>query len=193
MAKPRIVILSGPNGAGKTTASKHLLRDALGISEFVNADVIAAGLSGFAPESVAFEAGRIVLQRIHALIDQEVSFAFETTLSSKTLATLLKKAQQRGFEVELIYLALPDPNTAIDRVAARVSQGGHTIPPDVITRRFYRSLRNLFDLYIPLVNRWKVFDNYFTPPIQIAGGTRTRKFILQELKWKALNELAQEA
>ena len=123
MAKPRIVILAGPNGAGKTTASKHLLRDALGIGEFVNADIIAAGLSGFAPESVAFEAGRIVLNRIHTLINQRVSFAFETTLSSKTLATLLTRARSKGFEIDLIYLALPDATTAVERVAARVKQG----------------------------------------------------------------------
>ena len=193
MVKPRIVILAGPNGAGKTTASKRLLRDALGIGEFVNADIIAAGLSGFAPESVAFEAGRIVLNRIRALIDQRASFAFETTLSSKTLATLLVRAQNAGFEIELIYLALPDATTAVERVAARVKQGGHDIPMAVIKRRFHRSLKNLFGLYIPLVNRWKMFDNYFSPPVQIAVGTRTRKLILQEQKWKTLNELAQKA
>ncbi len=193
MAKPRIVILAGPNGAGKTTASKLLLQEALGIGEFVNADVIAAGLSGFAPESVAFEAGRIVLRRIHTLIEQKISFAFETTLSSKTLATLLARAGAKGFEIELIYLALPDSATAVERVAARVKQGGHDIPAVVIKRRFHRSLKNLFDLYMPLVNRWKVFDNYFSPPLQIAAGTRTRKLILQEQKWKTLNELAQKA
>ena len=191
MAKPRIVILAGPNGAGKTTASKHLLRDALGIGEFVNADIIAAGLSGFAPETVAFEAGRIVLKRIRTLIDQKVTFAFETTLSSKTLATLLARARIAGFEIDLIYLALPDASVAVARVAARVKQGGHDIPTAVIKRRFHRSLKNLFGLYMPLVNRWKVFDNYLSPPEQIAAGTRTRKLILQEQKWKTLNELAQ--
>ena len=193
MAKPRIVILAGPNGAGKTTASKYLLRDALGIGEFVNADTIAAGLSGFAPESVAFEAGRIVLSRIHSLIDQGVGFSFETTLSSKTLALLLANAQKAGFEIDLIYLALPDSTTAVERVAARVKQGGHNIPAHVIKRRFHRSLKNLFDLYIPLVNRWKVFDNYLSPPVQIAGGTRSRKMIYLEPQWQLLNELAQQA
>lgn len=192
MAKPRIVILAGPNGAGKTTASKYLLRDALGIGEFVNADTVAAGLSAFRPESVAFEAGRIVLGRIRALIDQQVSFAFETTLSSKTLATLLTRARDDGFDVELIYLALPDATTAVGRVAARVKQGGHNIPIDVIERRFYRSLKNLFGLYMPLVNRWKVFDNGLSPPVQIAAGTQTRKLIFQEQKWNALNALAQK-
>ena len=193
MAKPRIIILAGPNGAGKTTASKHLLRDALGIGEFVNADIIAAGLSGFAPESVAFEAGRIVLNRIRTLVDQKVSFAFEATLSSKTLAALLKRAQGVGYEINLIYLALPGAATAIERVAVRVKEGGHDIPIEVIKRRFHRSLKNLFALYIPLVNRWKVFDNHFSPPLLVAVGTRTRKLILQEPKWKTLNDLAQNA
>jgi predicted ABC-type ATPase len=193
MAKPRIVILAGPNGAGKTTAATLLLRDVLGIGEFVNADVIAAGLSGFAPESVAFEAGRIVLNRIHSLIDQKVSFAFETTLSSRSLANLLAGAQKQGFEVDLIYLALPDSESAIERVAARVSQGGHSIPVDVIERRFDRSLKNLFTIYIPLVNRWKVFDNYFTPPVLLARGTRNRKIVLLEHKWQSINKLAQKA
>ena len=165
MTKPRIVILAGPNGAGKTTASRYLLRDALGMGEFVNADVIAAGLSGFAPESVAFEAGRIVRKRLHSLIAEGTSFAFEATLSSRSLAFLLGRAQKVGFEIELIYLALPNTNVAVERVAARVKQGGHDIPAIVIKRRFHRSLRNLIHLYIPLVNRWKVFDNYSTPPV----------------------------
>jgi predicted ABC-type ATPase len=109
------------------------------------------------------------------------------------LATLLARARTAGFEIDLIYLALPDASTAVDRVAARVKQGGHDIPTAVIKRRFHRSLKNLFWLYIPLVNRWKVFDNYLSPPEQIAAGTRTRKMILQEQRRKTLNELAQKA
>ena len=193
MTKPRIVILAGPNGAGKTTASRYLLRDALGIGEFVNADIIAAGLSGFAPESVAFEAGRIVLKRIHSLIAEGTSFAFEATLSSRSLAFLLRRAQKIGFEIELIYLALPNTQVAVERVAARVKQGGHDSPAIVINRRFHRSLRNLLCLYIPLVNRWKVFDNYSTPPVLVARGTRSRKLIIEEQAWQTLNELAQSA
>lgn len=101
MPKPRIVILADPNGAGKTTVSKYLLRDALKIGEFVNADIVAAGLSGFAPETVAMEAERIVLRRINALIDQRTSFAFETTLSSKSLANIIRRAAAVGFSIEL--------------------------------------------------------------------------------------------
>ena len=93
----------------------------------------------------------------------------------------------------MIYLAILDAKIAVDRVAARVKQGGHDIPFDVIKRRFHRSLKNLFALYIPLVNRWKVFDNYLSPPVQIARGTRSGKVVLQERQWKTLNELAQKA
>jgi predicted ABC-type ATPase len=98
-----------------------------------------------------------------------------------------------AWQIELIYLALPDAMSAVERVAARVKQAGHDIPVDVIKRRFHRGLKNLFGRYIPLVNRWKVFDNYCSPPVQIAAGTRTSNFILQEQKWKTLNELAQKA
>jgi predicted ABC-type ATPase len=192
MSKPRIVILAGPNGAGKTTSAKFLLRDALRIGEFVNADIVAAGLSGFAPESVAFEAGRIVLKRINTLIDQHVSFAFETTLSSKSLAAILKRAAKNGFDIELIYLALPSATIAMERVAARVQQGGHNIPEPTILRRFHRSLYNLFNRYISIVDRWKVFDNFATPPKLLARGTRKRKTIFMEQKWQTLNALAKK-
>jgi len=193
MPKPRIVILAGPNGAGKTTASKYLLRDTLRIGAFVNADTIAAGLSGFAPESVAFEAGRMMLKRIDSLVEQRATFAFETTLSSKIFANLISRAHGRGYETDLIYLALPSAEIAIERVAARVKAGGHNIPANVITRRFYRSLSNLFELYIPLVNRWRIFDNYAEPSALVASGARLDKTIALEKKWKNLNELAQKA
>jgi predicted ABC-type ATPase len=192
MPKPRIVILAGPNGAGKTTASTYLLRDALRIGAFVNADTIAAGLSGFAPESVAFEAGRMMLKRINSLVEQQATFAFETTLSSKTFANLISRAHERSYETELIYLALPSAEVAIERVAARVKAGGHNIPTNVITRRFYRSLSNLFELYIPLVNRWRIFDNYAEPPAPVASGEGHEKVVTLEKKWIALNELAQK-
>ena len=119
MPKPRIVILAGPNGAGKTTLAKYLLPDALEIDEFVNADQIAAGLSAFAPESVAFEAGRIMLRRIDTLIKEKRSFAFETTLSSKTFAHLAARARKLGYAIELIYVALPSAKYARRRVRAR--------------------------------------------------------------------------
>jgi predicted ABC-type ATPase len=143
MPKPRIVILAGPNGAGKTTLSKYLLPAGSGIDEFVNADRIAVGLSAFSPEKVAFEAGRVMLHRLDSLLREKVSFAFETTLSSKSFAKLAAKAQKDGYVVELIYVALPSYIYAQRRVSARVRAGGHNIPSEVVKRRFYRSLWNL--------------------------------------------------
>lgn len=193
MPKPRLVILAGPNGAGKTTSAKYLLRDSLKLREFVNADTVAAGLSGFAPETVAFEAGRIVLKRVDSLIAQRASFAFETTLSSKSLARILAHATGEGYKVDLIYLALPSAELAIERVAMRVKLGGHDIPRSTIVRRFHRSLHNLVTRYMPLVHSWKVFDNYHIPPELIASGTRRKTTILVEQKWQTLNELAKKA
>lgn len=194
MQKPRIVILAGPNGAGKTTVSKYLLRDALEISEFVNADYIATGLSGFDPESVAFEAGRIMLKRIDALIAEHANFAFETTLASRSLLKLIREAKTLGYRVELYYLALPTAKLAEARVALRVRTGGHNIPREVIARRFYRSLNNLFNLYLPEVDEWHIFDNSRTQvPSLIASGTRKSRTIESENKWHALQALAEKA
>jgi predicted ABC-type ATPase len=192
MPKPRLVILADPNGAGKTTSAKYLLRDSLNLREFVNADTVATGLSGFAPETVAFEAGRIVLKRIDVLLNQRSSFAFETTLSSKSLARILKRSAMAGYKIDLIYLALPSAELAIARVAARVKLGGHDIPEATIVRRFHRSLHNLVTRYIPLVHQWKVFDNYHIPPALLAFGSRNRTTILVEKKWQALNKLARK-
>lgn len=117
MPKPRIVILAGPNGAGKSTVAKYLLTEKYGISEFVNADAIAAGLSAFAPEAVAFEAGRIMLRRIDSLLKDKRSFAFETTLASKSFTRLIARAQLAGYRVTLLYVALPSAQLAKRRVA----------------------------------------------------------------------------
>lgn len=191
MPKPRLVILAGPNGAGKTTVSKYVLPDAYGITEFVNADRIAAGLSAFAPETVAFEAGRIMLKRIDALITQKASFAFETTLASKSFTKLIARAKADGYRVILIYVALPTAQLAKRRVAARVREGGHTIPDDVIERRFYRSLDNLMHRYRPLVDEWIVYDNAETKtPALVAHGSGKNETITEAHKWQRLQKLA---
>lgn len=188
-----MVILAGSNGAGKSTLAKYLLPDGLGIEQFVNADQIAAGLSAFAPESVAFEAGRVMLHRMDALLRAGTSFAFETTLSSKSISGLIKDAVSRGYEVELIYIALPSAQHAKRRVLARVRKGGHAIPADVIERRFYRSLWNLMHIYIAQVNRWWIYDNSrLATPKLIARGTTASTQILLEKTWKKLNKLAQK-
>ena len=191
MSKPRIVILAGPNGAGKTTAAKYLLTEAFGIVEFVNADIIAAGLSAYAPESVAFEAGRVMLSRINALLMANKSFAFETTLSSKSFARLIPRAREAGYYVTLVYVALPSASLAKRRVAKRVKSGGHNIPTDVIERRFKRSLTNLVDRYRVLVDEWFVYDNAeLKAPTIIAFGTNKSSTVVEDKKWQRLLKLA---
>jgi predicted ABC-type ATPase len=193
MPKPRIVILAGPNGAGKSTVAKYLLTEKYGISEFVNADAIAAGLSAFAPEAVAFEAGRIMLRRIDSLLINKRSFAFETTLASKSFTRLIARAQSAGYRVTLLYVALPSAQLAKRRVARRVKEGGHTIPENVIERRFYRSLDNLINRYRVVVDEWLVYDNSVSrTPTLVAYGRGTVQKIIQEQKWQRLLKLAKK-
>lgn len=168
---PNLYIIAGCNGAGKTTASYTVLPDILNCREFVNADNIAAGLSPFNVESVAFAAGRIMLLRIDELMKTGVDFAFETTLSTRSYVSFVKKAQQLGYQVTLLYFWLSSPQNAIQRVAKRVSQGGHHIPSNVIERRYFRGIYNLINLYIPVCNTWLVFDNTQSKSKFIAKGS----------------------
>jgi predicted ABC-type ATPase len=166
---PQVIILAGPNGAGKSTTAPILLRDTLAVDEFVNADAIAQGLSAFAPERVALEAGKIMLRRLRELAVRRSNFAFETTLASRSFAPWLTGLRQSGYRAHLVFLTLPGADFAINRVATRVMLGGHTIDEAVIRRRFSAGLRNLFQLYMPVVSSWKIFDNS-TPdkPVDIA-------------------------
>nr|WP_315229204.1 zeta toxin family protein [uncultured Albidiferax sp.] len=189
--QPTIVVIAGPNGAGKSTAAPYLLKQALGILEFVNADQIAVGLSAYSPETVAFEAGRIMLQRLRTLAEARVSFSFETTLSSRTFALFLARCKAQGYKVHIFYVALPSAELAIQRVALRVKLGGHNIPPDDITRRFQRSLHNLFALYLPLADRWTVLNNASGTLTSIAHGTARRTYLEDPDKWLNLKQLGQ--
>jgi predicted ABC-type ATPase len=191
MSKPRIVILAGPNGAGKSTVSKYLLTEKYFIGEFVNADAIANGLSAFAPDQVAFEAGRIMLRRIQVLLKDKRSFAFETTLASKSFTRLIERAQASGYRVTLLYVALPSALLAKRRVARRVKEGGHSIPDQVIERRFFRSLDNLMHRYREVVDEWFVYDNSeLKTPALVAYGHGTGANIIEEQKWQRLVKLA---
>jgi predicted ABC-type ATPase len=156
---PDLYIIAGCNGAGKTTASYTVLPEMLNCKEFVNADGIAAGLSPFNPESVALEAGRLMLQRINHLMEERVDFAFETTLSTRSYVSFVKKAKEYGYKVTLLYFWLDSPKLAEERVAQRVKRGGHNIPADIIKRRYYRGIHNLINLYIPVCDNWYVVDN----------------------------------
>lgn len=169
---PNLFIIAGCNGAGKTTASDTILPDVLDCREFVNADNIARGLSPYNVESVAFEAGRIMLARIEELLNEGVDFAIETTLSTRSYVSMVKNAQTKGYKVTLIYVWLESPELAIDRVAQRVSKGGHHIPSDVVRRRYQRGLKNLIQLYIPLVDLWSVTNNTQNDLETIASGQK---------------------
>jgi predicted ABC-type ATPase len=156
---PSLVIIAGPNGAGKSTNAPRLLRDELEVSEFVNADAIAQGLSAFNPERVAISAGRIMLRRIHELAEQRASFAFETTLASRTFVPWIAGIRKAGYDFHLVFLWLPFPEASIERVAMRVKRGGHYVPDDVVHRRYHSGLNNFFQRYRPLTSSWRMYDN----------------------------------
>jgi predicted ABC-type ATPase len=158
-ARPNVVVIAGPNGSGKSTLAPALLRDYAGILEFVNADTLAQGLSGFNEDSVAFEAGRIMHARLRELADSRADFAFETTLASRSLAPWLAELRASGYMVHINFLWLPSPEMAIARVKARVAQGGHDVPESTIVRRYHAGLKNFFQLYQPVVVSWTLFDN----------------------------------
>lgn len=168
MQHPNLYIIAGPNGAGKTTASFNLLPDVLHCPNFVNADEIARGLSPFAPELVAIQAGRIMLQRIEELLPQKVDFAIETTLSTRSYVNLVRRAQELGYKVHLIFFFLENEEQAIKRVQQRVSNGGHNIPEEDIRRRFKRGLYNLLYLYLPICDSVLVYNNVITPAKLVA-------------------------
>ena len=174
-----LYIIAGCNGAGKTTASFTVLPEMLDCREFVNADEIAAGLSPFNPEGVAIQAGRLMIDRIIYLLKEGINFAFETTLSTRSYVKLIQQAQRRGYFVTLLFFSLTTPEQAVKRVAKRVSQGGHNIPLDVIYRRFHAGLRNLFKLYIPIVDYWALYDNSTCPSSKIACGWKNEKIDIQ--------------
>ncbi|MDR0829897.1 MAG: zeta toxin family protein [Prevotellaceae bacterium] len=153
-----IYIIAGCNGAGKTTASYTILPE-LHCLEFVNADEIAKGLSPFQPEKVAIQAGKLMLQRIDKLLENNISFAFETTLSSKSYKNMLLKAKQNGYNINLLFFWLQTVELAKERVAKRVSEGGHNIDKNVIERRYYRGIQNLFEIYIEIADGILIFDN----------------------------------
>ncbi len=169
---PTVIVLAGPNGSGKTTAAPKLLRDVLGVVEFVNADTIAQGLAAFGPEFVALEAGAIMLSRLRQLADQRRTFAFETTLAGRSLAPWLSQLIWDGYGFHLVYLWLPSADLAVARVADRVRMGGHHVPEKTIRRRYQAGLRNFFRLYMPLATKWQMFDNSHGAEMRlIASGT----------------------
>ena len=175
MMSKNLYIISGCNGAGKTTASYTVLPEVLDCKEFVNADEIARGLSPFNPESVAIEAGRLMLSRIEELLERNESFSIETTLATKSYVNLVRRAQAKGYNVRLLFFWLRTPDLAVQRVAERVAKGGHNIPTDVIRRRYMAGISNLFRLFMREVDYWEIYDNSEYPAVQIATGGKNEK------------------
>lgn len=173
MKDKRVLIIAGPNGAGKTTFAREFLPNEAGCPVFVNADLIAAGLSPFAPEIAAVRAGRVMLEQMDIHAKEERSFAFETTLSGIAYARHIRQWQASGYWVGLFFLALPNADMAVARVAERVKQGGHHVPEAIIRRRFASGLRNFENTYRALVNAWVLFDNSDASPVLLDKGVRS--------------------
>jgi predicted ABC-type ATPase len=171
-ARRKIVILAGPNGAGKTTFAREFLLREAECPIFVNADLIAGGLSPFTPDLSSVRAGRIMLAEIRGHVRAERSFAFETTLSGRLYARLIPRWRLQGYRVKLIYLKLATAELAQSRVAARVLQGGHGVPSDVVVRRFVMGWRNFERIYKPLVDGWALYDNSGDAPVLIQAEGR---------------------
>jgi len=188
-------VIAGPNGAGKTSSAPELLRDAVGVPSFVNADVIAEGLSGFRPQEAAFEAGRIMLMRARELAARRADFALESTLSGRTLHRFLNRLASVGYERHVFYLWLPSPDMAVARVRGRVKAGGHDVPEHVIRRRFGKSLVNFEKLYRPDATPWRLYDGGALTgrPLIAHCGARHKAEVVDEERWALVARQIQEA
>ena len=171
-AQKKIIIIAGPNGAGKTTFAREYLPNEANCPIFINADLIAAGLAPFAPETASIKAAKLMLNEIKAHVKAGNSFAFETTLSGKNYARHIADWKKQGYKITLVFLSLPNAEFAITRVAARVAAGGHNIPEATIRRRFKTGLINFQKVYKELADNWALYDNSGEQPIIIERGTK---------------------
>ena len=191
---PQVVVIAGPNGAGKTSAAPDLLQEAVGIDVFVNADVIAEGLAGFDPAAAAFEAGRIMLQRLDGLARSREDFAFESTLAGRSTFQLLTGLLRQAYDVHICYLWLPSPELSVARVRGRVETGGHDVPEHVIRRRFWRSLVNFDRVYRPIATVWRLYDGSVVGgrPLIASGVKEGEPVVLDRVKWSEIREQTKE-
>lgn len=185
MPAPSVIIRAGANGSGKSTLAPALLRDYAGVSEFVNADVIAQGLSMFHPESAALTAGRVMLRRLRELAGERRSFAFETTLATSSFAPWLRELREQGYQIHIVFL--PSPELAVQRVARRARHGGHNVPIETIRRRYRAGLSNFFRRYRPIADVWRLLDSSSDAMRPIAYGSGAKSVeIQQEEIWNHL-------
>jgi predicted ABC-type ATPase len=191
VSSPAVIALAGPNGAGKSTTGPPLLKETLGVTQFVNADLIAEGLAGFDPAGAALTAGKVMLSRIKDLANSRTTFAFETTLAGRSYARWLLELIQQGYLFHIVFLWLPSPEFALVRVRDRVRRGGHAVPERTVRRRLHAGLKNFLSLYQPMADTWRIFDNSGTPPPRLvaAGRGRDVKLVEDATTWMQLTEL----
>ena len=187
---PKLYIISGCNGSGKTTASYTLLPDLLNCREFVNSDEFAKSFSPFDPGAASVTASRYMLMKINYLLDRKADFAVETTLATRSLLQIVRQAQQLGYETTVLYFWLNSPDLAIERVRDRVVSGGHNIPDAVIRRRYVMGLQYLFDVYIPVIDRWILADNSKPPFSVVAEGSKDVIYIKDNEKYQLIQRIA---
>ena len=186
MKNKNVYIIAGPNGSGKTTFAKKFLQDYVKCPNFVNADLIAQGLSPFSPRSAAIKAGKLVLSQIHEFAKTEVDFAFESTLAGKSYVNLLKELKSKGYKLHIFFLWIPSAELAIARIKDRVKEGGHNMSAQDVRRRFKRSIDNFFKLYQPLIDSWILFNNAETVPDLIGKGRNDRISIIDQELFKKI-------
>jgi predicted ABC-type ATPase len=188
MKNRNVYVIAGPNGSGKTTFAVTFLPSYVRCPNFVNADLIAQGLSPFSPGTAAIKAGKLVLEQIHRFANKGVDFAFETTLSGKLYVSLFKSFKKKGYTIHLFFLWIPEPDLALSRIRHRVEEGGHNVPVQDVLRRFDRSICNFFKLYQPIVDSWLLFNNAGPIPILIAQKRNGKKKIVDENLYNSIVE-----
>ncbi|MHC4439096.1 MAG: zeta toxin family protein [Planctomycetota bacterium] len=188
MNNRNVYIIAGPNGAGKTTFAIKFLPEYAKCHNFINADLIAHGLSPFSPGAAAIRAGKLVLEQIHEFAKKRVDFAFETTLSGKLYVNLFKSLKKKGYKIHIFFLWVPNSDLVVSRIKSRVAQGGHDVPVRDVLRRFNRSISNFFKLYQPLADSWMLFDNAGLTPILIAESKNGKMKIVDVNSYNSINE-----
>lgn len=187
---PTLYIIAGPNGVGKTTFADSYLPDEAKQLEFVNADLIARGLSPYDPDLAAVEAGRIALKRIRELIAQGKGFTWETTMSGRSAVGWLRQARAAGYVLKAYFLWVGDPEVVLRRIRQRVAEGGHNIAEQVSRRRFFKTIQNFINLYRPLMDTWKLYDNDLPSPRLLALEKLGRLVVRDQRQWSVILEAA---
>ncbi len=188
---PHLYIIAGPNGAGKTTFAEEFLPKYAHCPIFINADLIARGLSGFTPDATALKAGRLLLEQIDAFAAKKNDFAFETTLSGVTYLSKIKKLKEESYEIHLFFLWIPDVKLSLARVASRVKMGGHNITENVVRRRFHKGIKNFFQRYRHVMDSWILFDGAGRKPEKIAQENLGKLSVFKQNLYDKISQLAE--